>query len=244
MFVWGGSRPWWSRRSAPIAPPLGKRAVRNRCEELHEEADAVYTKTGPRFGLTRAEGRKIDKAKKSELYQESSLLWQAEATRLFNDQMSFLERRATLTAGINVIFINPDCVLRSPQPLSRSDEGSSSSGPSAGVNHSGRDCHTMSWDAPRVKALKRVIEHTNARLVLTAGIPAYYSYRLFNLTCHHTSLPSSRPTPVPPVSVCHNSMTDSTILPRMEKSSEHEGSFQPHTEGLGHRTYHRPDSTL
>lgn len=146
---------WSFRRSAPIAPPLPDHSLKTRVEDMYKDASAQR-----RFAMqgdTPAREAQAASAKSHSLIREISETVGKTGDKYRAEKLRFAEREATFNAGVNILFIDPDNALQSPRANA-----------TAGVNIPGIRA-SFAWDEACVQNLLRVLEHTNARLVLTSG---------------------------------------------------------------------------
>ena len=145
---------WRFRRTAPILPPEPDHTLKHTIEGLYHEASmqrriAMAADTEYRDAQEASEKSRRLIAQIKQTAGASSDAHRAA-------RRSFADRACTTNSGQNILFLDPDCSLQDPHVP-----------PPAGVNHAGRRAK-FTWDDKCVANLLRILEHTNARIVLTS----------------------------------------------------------------------------
>lgn len=145
---------WRFRHSAPIEPPLPDHTLKHQIDKLYKEASHQR-----RIALAAdTQFKEVEAAREegTRLIKQITNLAISHSEEYRKQVTSFEDRAATTQCGLNILFLDPDTALQDPRVA----------GP-AGVNHPGRKAK-FTWSDKAVEQLIRILEHTNARIVLTS----------------------------------------------------------------------------
>jgi hypothetical protein len=110
---------WRFRRSAPIAPPVPDHQIKHKISALYHEASlqrriALGAETQYRDAVEARE-------KGNALIRDITVLAGSSSDAYRAARISFYDRNATINAGQNILFLDPDCALQvranTPPPL-------------------------------------------------------------------------------------------------------------------------------